>query len=282
MDLQKVLIVYKSENKSNNSHSENNKKEKNIHKIIVDSIVKILNKKNINFDIVERNSLKLIENYDLVITSGGDGTILDTSKFVKEIPLLGVNSAPDKSVGFFTGATKDSFENIINLILNDKIARTNLLRVQLKLNGKSIKELALNDILVTNNIPAATFKYEIKLKDKKEIHKSSGIWISTPAGSTAGIRSAGGKTMPIDSEQIQYLIREFYDGGKKGFTLLGSIINFQDGLEITSQSDSGLFFIDGHYFNYPFLNGDKLTFYKSEFPLTILGIDEDKRLPFLN
>ena len=150
------------------------------------------------------------------------------------------------------------------------------------LNGNQLKELVLNDVLVTNNIPAVTCRYDIKLKDKKETHKSSGIWISTPAGSTAAIRSAGGKTMPIESEQFQYIIREFYDGGKKGFSLLGSIIDFADGLEITSNSDSVVFFIDGNSLNYSLVKGDKLNFYKSEYPLTILAIDENKRLAFLN
>ena len=41
---------------------------------------------------------------DLVVTVGGDGTLLDAAGWVRDEPVLAVNSAPGYSVGVFTGA----------------------------------------------------------------------------------------------------------------------------------------------------------------------------------
>ena len=51
----------------------------------------------------------------------------------------------------------------------------------------------LNDILFANLYPAAVTRYKIKYNGRQEVHKSSGVWISTATGSTAAISAAGGK-----------------------------------------------------------------------------------------
>jgi len=55
---------------------------------------------------------------DLVVTVGGDGTLLAASHRVNETPILGVNSSPSHSVGFFCGATKGKVKRTIALALS--------------------------------------------------------------------------------------------------------------------------------------------------------------------
>src|SRR5829696_7483338 len=43
---------------------------------------------------------------DLVVTVGGDGTLLNASHHVDDVPVLAINSAPSHSVGFFCGAKR--------------------------------------------------------------------------------------------------------------------------------------------------------------------------------
>ncbi|MBC7476389.1 MAG: NAD(+)/NADH kinase [Candidatus Sericytochromatia bacterium] len=298
MKLDRVLVVYKRSTfdlYNNEEYNPNVKKlideghvsvkslkdSHNVHQNTVDNIIEVLSHKNIHLDVIFRGDLKPIEDYDIVVTTGGDGTILETSKYVKDIPILGVNSDPVGSVGFFTGATKDDFSDKIDLLLDDKLKKISINRIQLKLNGEPIKDLVLNDVLITHSIPAATSRYIINLKGQTENHRSSGMWISTAAGSTAAIRSAGGFPLPITSDAIQYIVREFYDRGSNKFKLLGGVFNFEDGLEIISQMRLGKFYIDGPYFDYPFTVGDSLTFHKSKFPITLLGFDNSKRESFL-
>ncbi len=298
MKLEKVLVVYKRSTFDLYNNEEYNPEVKklideghiavkslkdshDVHQMTVDTIIEVLSHKGIHLDVIFRGDLKPVENYDLVVTTGGDGTILETSKYIKNTPILGVNSDPVGSVGFFTGATKDDFESKIEQVFSNTINKLDINRILLKLNNQPIKELVLNDILITHSIPAATSRYIIRLKGAEESHRSSGIWISTAAGSTAAIRSAGGIPLPIDSDQFQYLVREFYDRGSKKYFLLGGICDFIDNFEIISQMRLGRFYIDGPFFEYPFTVGDILTFQKSEFPLTILGFDNSKREAFL-
>lgn len=298
MKLERVLVVYKRSTYDLYNNEEFNpgvkklieeghvavkslKDSHDTHQLTVDTIIEKLSNKGIYLDVIFRGDLKPVEDYDLVITTGGDGTILETSKYIKDTPILGVNSDPVGSVGFFTGANKDDFEDKIKLLVDDKINCVSINRIQLKLNNEPIKDLVLNDVLITHSIPAATSRYVLRIKGYEENHRSSGIWISTAAGSTAAIRSAGGFPLPITSDAIQYIVREFYDRGSNKFKLLGGVYNFSDELEVISQMRLGRIYIDGPYFDYPFTVGDKLTFHKSEHPLKLLGFDNTKREAFL-
>ena len=298
MELKKVLVVYKRSTfdlYSNEEYDPNVKKlinegniavkslrdSHNVHQMTVDTIIEVLSHKGIVLDVIFRGDLKPIEGYDLVITTGGDGTILETSKYVKDTPILGVNSDPVGSVGFFTGANKDSFEKVIDAVLDSSINYLDINRIQIYLNDQKVKDLVLNDILITHSIPAATSRYIIRLNGKEESHRSSGLWISTSAGSTAAIRSAGGTPMPIESQQFQYLVREFYDRGSNKYSLLKGILDFNESFQIISQMRLGRLYIDGPYFDHPFTIGDILTLQKSEYPLRLLGFDSSKRDNFL-
>ena len=53
------------------------------------------------------------ENFDLVITLGGDGTLLWASHLVGKQPMLAINTAPQDSVGYFCGGTKDNLEEAL-------------------------------------------------------------------------------------------------------------------------------------------------------------------------
>lgn len=298
MKLNKVLVVYKRSTYDlyhNEEYDKNVKKmineghiavktlkdSHNTHQMTVDIVIEALSMKGIQLDVIFRGDLKPITDYDLVVTTGGDGTVLETSKYVKDTPILGVNSDPLGSVGFFTGADKDNFAEKIQQVLDDKIEVINMNRIQLYLNDEEIKELSLNDILITHSIPAATSRYILKHHGMEETHRSSGIWISTPAGSTGAIRSAGGTPMEIKSSDFQYLVREFYDRGGMSYKFLNGFFLDEDDFQIISQMRLGRIYIDGPYFDYPFTIGDVLKLKKAKYPLKLLGFSHEKRDRFL-
>lgn len=70
-----------------------------VHKAAIEFCQDILRRKSIEWDAVFRSHLSQpIHNVDLVVTIGGDGTLLRASHFLNDsIPLLGLNSDPTQS-----------------------------------------------------------------------------------------------------------------------------------------------------------------------------------------
>src|SRR5262249_51618617 len=83
---------------------------------------------------------------DLVISVGGDGTLLNASHYVRDGMVIGVNSAPGDSVGHFCAANRENFAERLDAILDLKWRPVELARLQVTLDRKPLPELALNDV----------------------------------------------------------------------------------------------------------------------------------------
>jgi NAD+ kinase len=135
---------------------------------------------------------------DLVVTIGGDGTLLAASHQIGDgVPLLGINSAPEHSIGFFCSGKKGNVLATLRRAMADKLPRSELTRMRVELNGKTLHARVLNEALFCHASPAATSRYILRVtrpngKFAEADQRSSGIWIGPAAGSTAAQRSAGG------------------------------------------------------------------------------------------
>ncbi len=211
---------------------------------------------------------------DLVITVGGDGTALGASHFVTDGLLLGVNSAPGDSVGHFCSVQRLNFAARLNDVIRDAWLPTELTRLAVSLDDQLLPELALNDVLIAHDCPAATTRYLIQLDGYEEEHRSSGIWISTAAGSTAGIHSAGGRKMSLHSSRMQYLVRELYrevhGGLERSYRLQRGMIESDQTLTIASKMQEGWLYIDGARTAYRFPFGTRAKIRVAERKLRLL------------
>jgi len=189
---------------------------------------------------------------DLVISVGGDGTLLCASHYVRDGMMLGVNSAPGDSVGHFCTVNRENFAERLDAILNLKWRPVELARLQVTLDGKPLPELALNDVMIAHYCPAATTRYLIRVGEIEEEHRSSGAWISTAAGSTAGIGSAGGRRMSLRSRDIQFLARELYREPNREYELARGLLPPDSGVTIASKMPDGRLYIDGARTQYMF------------------------------
>ena len=132
---------------------------------------------------VLRDDLKPFDErrYDLVVTVGGDGTLLSTAPNLHRTPALAVNSAPKSSVGFFAAASIKDVRAWLERISRGAEKPNALHRLRVTANGKVVGHPALNDALVAHPSPVMTTRMFIKPPGEKgEEQKSSGIWISTP------------------------------------------------------------------------------------------------------
>jgi NAD+ kinase len=207
----------------------------------------------------------------LVIAVGGDGTLLAASHNVGSVPVLGVNSAPSHSVGFFCAAQRSDFESHLQRALDGKLKSLLLTRMTVSLNGRMRSKRVLNEALYCHSGPAATSRYILHVGKKKEEQRSSGIWIGPAAGSTAAQRSAGGRVLPLSSDQLQLVVREPYSPYGK-FKLLKLVVNASSEISVHSKMDDAALYLDGPHRTVSVRLGDLVSFGVSDEPLNVLGL----------
>lgn len=241
-------------------------------------LVDHLHETGLRFDVTFRGDVQSVDDYDLVIAVGGDGTVLDLSHRIAETPILAINSDPERSVGYFSAGTSYDFPRLLKQIVSEKWEPVKLRRLQIRIDGEEAGPPVLNDILISHINPAAVSTYFLKVgTHPAEAQKSSGIWISTPAGSTAAIRSAGGFVLPFNSDTLQYLVREPYPPAEGGYRFLKGIHPFDENFEVISKMIDGHIFLDGPHLDFAFPLGSTLTLGSTAPPLNIFGLQEERR-----
>ena len=192
---------------------------------------------------------------------------------LRTAPILGINSDPAHSLGLWMGADRATFGPVLDHALEGRLKATSIRRMSIEINGHATRELAFNDALVAHKNPAAMTRYRLWTGTATEDHKSSGVWVSTAAGSTAAIRSAGGRRMPIESRRLQFLVREPYTWPVRRYAITSGFTP-KLGLQ-TLTVDLGLW-IDGSRVRYDLALGDRVEL-QSGPPLQVLGYDEARR-----
>lgn len=139
----------------------------------------------------DRNLLNKIQ---LMITLGGDGTIIRMGRILYnyDIPIFGVNIG---NLGFLASVEKHELEKALLEIKNQnfQVEERMLLSCEVIGDDKSLRCTSLNDIVLAKGALARMMKYEIKVDGKLYAEFSAdGVIASTPTGSTAYALSAGG------------------------------------------------------------------------------------------
>jgi len=232
-----------------------------------------LARRGVDFDAVFRGSMAARRRYDLVISLGGDGTFFAAARYLKDTPIIGINSDPANSLGLWTCADRTNFRDPLERALARQVRPTRIYRMAIAINGKAVRESAFNDVLIAHRNPAAMTRYRLGIGAAQEDHRSSGVWVSTAAGSTAGIRSAGGRRMPISSRRLQYLVREPYTWPQGRYRLPRG---FTSRLSLQALTvDLGLW-VDGSRVRYDLGLGDRVELQTGP-PLLVLCYDEERR-----
>ncbi|AGK97663.1 NAD(+)/NADH kinase [Clostridium pasteurianum] len=180
-------------------------KDRTITREIADLIVE--NIKNVKikiFDDLRNFNQEDAKKIDIMISLGGDGTILSTARRVCKynIPILGINLG---HLGFLASAELSELkECIIKLSKSEyEIEERIMLQCKIKRNEDEKIYYALNEVVISKGTLARILEYSIKV-DGKFYTKfmSDGIIVSTPTGSTAYSLSAGG---PIISPTLNLI-----------------------------------------------------------------------------
>ena len=217
--------------------------------------------------------------FDLVVTVGGDGTLLHTSHSVGSTPMLGINSSPSYSVGFFC-AIRGGQGEVAGALLQaaaGKLGGIWLSRMRVSVNDEVVSSRVLNDALFCHQSPAATSRYILEFGDIIEEHKSSGLWIGPAAGSTAAQRSAGGKVLALTSKSLQLVVREPYTPSGRPYKLHRVVVKKGETMLVRSKSRKMRMYLDGPDRMVRVDVGDVLKFAQSSESLRLLGLTAHRR-----
>jgi NAD+ kinase len=135
---------------------------------------------------------KLPGESDILISLGGDGTILRLARQVAEhgTPILGVNLG---KLGFLTEASLEDLDVCLEEILRGDYFIVERMMLQAAIGGKSKSYLALNDIVVDKFGTSRVLDLETHVNGEYlGTFTADGIILSTPIGSTAYALANGG------------------------------------------------------------------------------------------
>lgn len=155
-----------------------------------------------NYNVFSKHK-DLDNSFDLMITIGGDGTLLRSISFVRdlEIPIIGINTG---RLGFLATLNQDLLKPKLEKIIKGeyKIEERTLLEVKID-EEKDDFLIALNEISVGRKNTTSMIKIKTNLDGEfLNSYWADGLIVSTPTGSTGYSLSCGG---PIMSPQSQTL-----------------------------------------------------------------------------
>lgn len=138
---------------------------------------------------------------DLIVTVGGDGTILSiiTQAAEKRIPILGVNMG---KVGFLTELEKNEVKDHIFAVKNKQYVTEERVMLEAVINGKPTYSV-LNEWVINRAGSARMIALDVFVGGRLlDSYYADGFLVATPTGSTAYSLSAGGPILAPDTKCI--------------------------------------------------------------------------------
>ncbi len=132
---------------------------------------------------------------DLIVTLGGDGTLIGISRFASKNfpPIFGVNMG---KLGFIAEFSKLEIYESLDQILSGKFETEKVFKYKVELEnnkGKFFKSYFVNDAVISKNNISRMFSLHVEVNEEYVYQLSGdGLIISSPLGSTAYSLAAGG------------------------------------------------------------------------------------------
>lgn len=124
---------------------------------------------------------------DLIVTLGPDGLVVNTAKYLTQQPLLAINPDPQRIDGILIPFRIEQAAAALRAVMRNELARKRITMAKAELNdGQTI--YAVNDLFIGRQTHVSA-RYRLRYRRESEEQSSSGIIISTGAGSTGWLRS---------------------------------------------------------------------------------------------
>ena len=183
--------------------------ENQVEMVIEEAFLKLLYEKQIvkkEYKTFQSHK-ELDSSFDIMISIGGDGTILRAATLVRDsgIPILGINAG---RLGFLAMVQKEEIAEFLQFIIEKKytISERNLISLTGTPEIPEISDInfAMNEISVSRKDTTSMITIETYLNDEfLNSYWADGLIISTPTGSTGYSLSCGG---PILTPNVSSLV----------------------------------------------------------------------------
>lgn len=221
----------------------------------------------VRHQIIERQFLPnfLFGPGDLIITLGQDGLVVNTAKYLQEQPIIAFNPDPRRIDGVLIPFTMDHGRDVVNAALQDRLSRKQITMARARLDDGQTLD-AVNDLFVGVQSHTSA-RYQLRFQDAEEEQSSSGIIISTGAGSTGWFRSIvtgaygvahgfveekkltdfrDNYRFDVDARELRFSVREPFISNTSSAELIYGRIGAEETLEIVSRMPQrGIIFSDG-------------------------------------
>ncbi len=146
---------------------------------------------------------KIFKIADIIITIGGDGTIIRYAKRAAEYnkPVLGINAG---RMGYLANIEQNELYLLKKLKAKEySVENRMMLLVSVIENGRTIGEYsALNDAVITSGFISRIVDISVGVGGDFISYRADGLIVSTPTGSTAYSMSAGGPIIDPLTESL--------------------------------------------------------------------------------
>lgn len=219
--------------------------------------------RSLKVKIIERSFLStyIFSEKDLIIVAGQDGLVANTAKYVNGLPIIAVNPDTARYDGILLPFNTTNLEAAVEQVLSEKYKYKLVTMAEATMNDGQ-RLLAFNDLFIgpASHISA---RYKITYKSKTESQSSSGVIVSTGAGSTGWLSSVfnmarsvtkvfSSKDVPLnqkvewDAGKLVFVVREPFLSKVSKIDLSAGMIEQKEQLSIESYMPiNGVIFSDG-------------------------------------
>jgi hypothetical protein len=196
---------------------------------------------------------------NLIIVIGQDGLVANTAKYAKNIPIIAINPDKNSYDGVLLPFDISNFLQAVENTISNKHKIKTVRFAEVILNDGQ-KLLAFNDLFIGTNSHTSA-RYKISHNEITEEQSSSGIIISTQAGSTGWLSSIfnmaygvaqlfeknlSQKRPKLKDNQLLFAVREPFKSIRTQTDLTIGVINKNKKLTIESlMPNNGIIFSDG-------------------------------------
>ncbi|MBZ9632407.1 NAD kinase [Salegentibacter sp. LM13S] len=193
--------------------------------VYIGQLLELLKRENIKV-VIEENFLDLIHlnktidekyshfstfeeldnSFDLFFCIGGDGTILKSINYIRnlDIPIVGINTG---RLGFLSTIQKEEIKECLQSILEKKFSISRRSVLNISTNPPShdpvFRNIALNEVAVSRKNTTSMITVDTWLNDQYlNSYWADGLIVSTPTGSTGYSLSCGGPVITPDAGSL--------------------------------------------------------------------------------